>query len=54
MALTTWTVSDSGQMRVIQGGGSLRLAPKAGERQRITGQFFGEKLESDEAMQASV
>src|ERR1035438_5218071 len=40
-------VMDGADVGVIQRGGCLRLALKAGKRQRIAGQFFGEKLEGD-------
>jgi hypothetical protein len=39
---------------MIEGGSGLRLALKTGQRLRVFGNFVGQKLQGDEAMQAEV
>src|SRR5271170_6652708 len=47
-------VVDGANVRMIQGGGRFGFAAKTFERLRITGDLFGKKLESDEAIEASI
>jgi len=39
---------------VVERGGSLCLAPKAGERKRIPGHLIGQKFQGNETVQARV
>src|SRR6202035_5819490 len=47
-------VINSANVRMVQGGCRLRLALKAGQRLRVTGDFFGQELESNEAVEPRI
>jgi hypothetical protein len=54
LAVLFANVVNRADIRMIQRRGSLRLAAKAFERDRVLGRFRREKLESDQTLQARV
>jgi hypothetical protein len=54
LAILLANVVNRADVGMVQCRRSLRLALKAGERLRISGNFLGQKLEGDEAMQSRV
>ena len=54
LAVLLADVVDCADIRMVQSGGRLRLAPEAGKRLGVTGNFVGQELEGDKAMQPRV
>ena len=54
MALVLADVMNRANVRVIQGGGSLRFALETSQSLRVFGHFVGQKFQGDEAVQAGV
>ena len=47
-------VVNGADVRMVQGGSSLRFALETAQRQRIASHFIGKKFESDEAVQPGI
>ena len=54
MSILLADVINRADIGMIQRGRGLGLALKAGQRLRVAGNFFGQELESDEAMQPRI